>query len=211
VILGVIPARGGSKRVPRKNIRMLNGRPLIAWTIHKAKETCSRVVVSSDDEEILEIAESFGAEVIKRPENLADDVTSADHVAYHAGSLIPHDFLVLLQPTSPFRSVDDIQNCLYISKRHNSPCVSVTPLKVNTCCDIDQKGNLIVMPERHLYRLNGAVYVAPKDQAFFCENTKVHVMPGERSLDIDTEEDLKKANRMLGSVSEDEAYAMACP
>jgi len=114
MILGVIPARGGSKGVPRKNIKIVAGKPLIAWTIEAAKKSklLSRFVVSTEDAEIREISKKYGAEVIKRPVELATDEASAISVLQHALSVIEADTVVLLQPTSPVRDKGLIDNCI---------------------------------------------------------------------------------------------------
>lgn len=114
VILGLIPARGGSKGVPRKNIRIINGKPLIAWTIEKAKESklLDRVVVSTEDGEIAQVAREYGAEVLQRPAELAVDTAATQEVMVHALQVFPADVLVLLQPTSPCRSDGLIDECI---------------------------------------------------------------------------------------------------
>ena len=108
-ILGVIPARGGSKGVPRKNILPIAGRPLIAWSIGAARESklIDRFVVSTEDDEIAEVARLEGAEVLARPPHLAEDLTTTVAVLQHVLEEIPADIVVLLQPTSPVR-VDNI-------------------------------------------------------------------------------------------------------
>lgn len=206
-ILAVIPARGGSKRCPRKNIRSCAGRPLLGWTIEQAKEANGmRVVVSSDDQEILSYAKGQGVEIIERPENLAGDLVSSSAVALHALSMMEADYVVLLQPTSPLRASADIANALYISHKYKAPCVSVTSAGVRPelLCGIDNEGRLFRPVDRFpvAYRLNGAVYVSPSDVfqehgTFMLPFTRSHVMPKERSLDIDTEEDFRAAHEAL--------------
>lgn len=107
MILGLIPARGGSKGVPRKNIRMIAGKPLIAWTIEAARQArrLDRCVVSTEDAEIAEVARAWGAEVLDRPPDLATDSATSLSVWQHALSKIPADMLVNLYPTSPVRDV----------------------------------------------------------------------------------------------------------
>jgi CMP-N-acetylneuraminic acid synthetase len=104
--LGVIPARGGSKGVPRKNIRLLAGHPLIAWTIRAALDSrrLDRVVVSTEDEEIAAAAEAYGAEILPRPARLATDEALSREVVAHALASRDAGHSVLMQPTSPFRS-----------------------------------------------------------------------------------------------------------
>ena len=105
MVLGVIPARGGSKGIPRKNIRPLLGRPLIEWTIQAATEAelLDRFIVSTEDREIAEISRRAGAEVLERPPELAEDDTTTVAVLQHVASQLNPDTIVLLQPTSPVR------------------------------------------------------------------------------------------------------------
>jgi CMP-N,N'-diacetyllegionaminic acid synthase len=122
-ILAIVPARGGSKGVPRKNIRLLAGKPLIAWTIDEAKKSryIDRLILSSEDDEIIEVAREFGCEIpFKRPDELAQDDTPGIESVIHAINTLEekYDFVVLLQPTSPLRTVEDIDG-LY-SPLHNN-------------------------------------------------------------------------------------------
>lgn len=119
-VLGLIPARGGSKGVPRKNIRLLGGKPLIQWTIDAARASkyLSRLIVSTDDQEIAELAQSGGAEVpFLRPAELAEDETPMLPVVQHAVHALDepaenYDAICLLQPTNPFRTAGDIDGCI---------------------------------------------------------------------------------------------------
>ena len=106
MILGVIPARGGSKGLPGKNILDLLGRPLIAWSIDAANNSklIDRFIVSTEDDAIAEIVHIEGAEVLYRPESLARDDTTTVQVLQHVLESIPADIVVLLQPTSPIRT-----------------------------------------------------------------------------------------------------------
>ncbi|HPO90731.1 MAG TPA: acylneuraminate cytidylyltransferase family protein [Victivallales bacterium] len=114
MILGVIPARGGSKGIPRKNIRLLCNKPLIVWTIESAKKAklLDRFVVSTEDEEIAEIAQRYGAEVVYRPEELATDEATTLSVLQDILQKIHADVVVLLQPTSPIRREGLIDYCI---------------------------------------------------------------------------------------------------
>ncbi|WP_205451066.1 cytidylyltransferase domain-containing protein [Salinibacter ruber] len=130
-VLGVILARGGSKGLPRKNIRDLAGKPLIAWTIEAGHESeyLDRLILSSDDEEIMTVAEEHGCEVpFRRPDELAqDDTPSMDALLHALNQVESHDYVVLLQPTSPLRTADDIDAT--IARCHQNegmPCVTVT-------------------------------------------------------------------------------------
>lgn len=114
MILGVTPARGGSKGIPRKNIRPLCGKPLIAWTIEAARASrlLDRYVVSTEDDEIATVARQCGAEVLQRPPELATDETDTVPVLQHVLRQIPADTLVLLQATSPIRDPQLIDRCI---------------------------------------------------------------------------------------------------
>ena len=114
MILGVTPARAGSKGLPRKNIRPLCGKPLLAWTIEAAKVSrlLNRYVVSTEDGEIAEVARKHGAEVLERPKGLATDEVPTLSVLQHVLQHIPADTIVLLQATSPIRDPDLIDRCI---------------------------------------------------------------------------------------------------
>jgi CMP-N-acetylneuraminic acid synthetase len=114
MILGLIPARGGSKAIPRKNLRLLAGKPLIAWTIEAARASrrLDRVVVSTEDAEIAAVAQQCGAEVCHRPPRLARDDTPMLQVLQHALERMAAEVVVLLQPTSPIRDPDLIDRCV---------------------------------------------------------------------------------------------------
>jgi CMP-N-acetylneuraminic acid synthetase len=114
VILGIIPARGGSKGVPGKNLKRLCGKPLVAWTIEAAKKSklLDKYVVSTDDEEIAKVSKKYGAGVIHRPPELARDETPILPVLQDALKKIDADVVVLLNPTSPIRNPDLIDHCI---------------------------------------------------------------------------------------------------
>jgi len=114
MILGITPARGGSKGIPGKNIRMISGKPLIAWTIEAARQSnmLDRFVVSSDDDEIISIASRCGAEILRRPCELATDTASTLSVMQYVIENIPCDIVVLLQATSPIRRQGLIDECI---------------------------------------------------------------------------------------------------
>ena len=114
MILGVIPARGGSKGIPQKNVRQVCGKPLIAWTIEAAQQSVllDRWVVSTEDPEIASTSRHYGAEILNRPPQLATDTTPTLHVLKHALNHVSADIVVLLQPTSPIRSSGLIDRCI---------------------------------------------------------------------------------------------------
>jgi N-acylneuraminate cytidylyltransferase len=124
MILGITPARGGSKGIPGKNIKMIAGKPLIAWTIEAAKgsKLIDKYVVSTEDREIARVATACGAEVLDRPPELATDMATTPDVLRHAVKQIPCDIVVLLQATSPVRKPGLIDECIkdFIDKRYDS-------------------------------------------------------------------------------------------
>lgn len=228
-ILGLIPARGGSKGVPGKNIRPLGGRPLIAWTIDAARHVgaIDRLIVSTDCEEIAAIARAEGAEVpFLRPADLASDTAGSLGVALHAldamatEGFIP-DALMLLQPTTPLRRAQDIADCVSLFERRADidAVVSLTPVPVHHNAhwqfelSEDQRlsaadGSPLsrVIPRRQdlpaTYIRNGAIYLTQCDslrinQSFFGSRCAGHVMPAERSINIDTEADFAAAEAAL--------------
>ncbi|MFZ5537271.1 MAG: cytidylyltransferase domain-containing protein [Pseudomonadota bacterium] len=219
-ILALIPARGGSKGLPGKNILPLAGKPMIQWSIEAAQGSrfVTRVVVSSDDPAILEVARAAGAETpFVRPAELAQDDTPSMDVVLHAlDQLPPVDWVVLLQPTSPLRSAEDIDQAIARCLETGAPaCVSVSesPALPWWMFRVDATGRLVPFldaaqrPQRRqeaptLYTLNGAVYVARVDwlrktRSFLTEETVAHVMPAERSVDIDTALDFRLAECLL--------------
>ena len=114
MILGLTPARGGSKGLPRKNVRRMCGKPLITWTIEAAKESrlLDRYVVSTEDAEVAAVARQWGAQVLDRPAELATDEATTLSVAQHALTQIPADIIVLLQATNPIREPGFIDRCI---------------------------------------------------------------------------------------------------
>jgi len=209
--LAVIPARGGSKGIPRKNIKELAGKPLIAWTIEEAKKSkyITRLVLSSEDEEIIEVAKKHGCEVpFIRPIELAADDTSGVELVLHAIGQCPgYDYVVLLQPTSPLRSVEDIDGAIERLLEEDSEfCVSVAEsqespywmYKLNDNQLQSLLENESITTRRQdlpvVYSLNGAVYIAKieaflKEKSFLTSRTLGYVMNNEHSYDIDNQID----------------------
>lgn len=219
-VLALIPARGGSKGVLRKNVRLLDGKPLIGWSIEEAKKSkyIDRIILSSEDDEIINIAKSLGCGVpFIRPAHLATDTASGMDAVLHALSQIPdYYYVVLLQPTSPLRSAADIDACLELCHTRNANfCVSVTASSKNPewmfyFNHLEQLSPIIAADNRKTRRqdlkkafvLNGAVYVAKiqsliKTKTFLNDETLGYEMPAERSLDIDSELDLLFADFLL--------------
>lgn len=124
-VLGVIPARGGSKGIPRKNVRLIAGKPLIAWTVAAAAEArrLDSFVVSTEDAEIASVARACGAPVLDRPPELATDTADTLDVLKHALRERPHDLVVLLQCTSPVRSRGLVDRCVEAFLRSGADCL----------------------------------------------------------------------------------------
>lgn len=184
MILGLIPARGGSKRLPRKNIQPLGGKPLIAWTIDAARKSklLDVTVLSSDDPEILTTAVGYGCAVHQRSPALATDTASSEDVARDVLPRYPDcSYVVLLQPTSPLRTSEDIDKCIRAFRRQPVPGY------FSVCNEIKPNGAIYIVRSGHL-RAGGTFL--PKDAA-------IYIMPPERSVDIDTVEDLREAERLL--------------
>lgn len=188
-ITAIIPARGGSKRLPRKNIALLNGKPLISYTISAwagSKYADSNPIVSTNDDEIAKIARQYGAEVIKRPPGLSQgDLPSPVPILWHVINHIDKykgyrvQWIVLLQPTSPLRLPEDIDACLdAVNSGQYDSATSVCEGKEN-----------------------GAVYVTHANLInqgkFLGERVFRYEMPRGRSVDIDTQADLDLAEKIL--------------
>ncbi len=219
-VLALITARGGSKGLPRKNLLFAGGKPLIAWTIEAAlqSDVIDHVVLSSDDEEIMETANAWGCEVpFRRSIELASDTaTSMDVVLNALEQLRGYEYVVLLQPTSPLRTSADIDAAFALLQSTGAPsCVSV--------CEVEQsphwmfrlmKGGKLerLLPEDSgatrrqdlppVYILNGAIYIARvdwllKSKDFLGEGCIAYRMPKERSVDIDNAEDLEAFRRKI--------------
>ena len=213
-ILAVIPARGNSKSVPRKNLHEVCGRPLISWTFKSAQNSTyiDRLVLSSEDDEIIAVAHEYGVEVpFKRPPELAgDDVVVTMPVIDVAQKLPGYDYTVTLQPSVPLRTADDIDGCV-------AKCIDTGAASCATLAEsgkspywmylLGEDSLLLPLIEQKeegekqrqelptTYLLNGAVYVAQTDwlikgRRYLSRETIGYVMPQERSLDIDTDTDL---------------------
>ena len=219
MVLALIPARGGSKGIPRKNIRPFCGKPLLQWAIDAAllAGCVDQVVVSTDDPEIAEVAKSGGAEVpFLRPAELASDIALGIAPVLHALEQLPHvSDVLLLQPTSPLRTSADIEAIVALRQRAGrESAVSLTPSAKHPAWtySLNQDGrleSLLQFDGAHCrqrlppaYLLNGALYLASRDfllreQSFIGDDTVGYVMPAERSVDIDTPLDWKWAELLM--------------
>ena len=223
-IYAVIPARGGSKGIPKKNIRLLNGKPLLAWSIDCARECgfFDTVFVSTDSDEIAQVALAYNAVVLRRPPELATDTARGNDVFFDAVERIEQkydkhpSFFLYLQPTSPLRAPEDIRNALDTAIDNEADVViSVCecehhPLLCNTLpADLSMAGFLkpkIAGKNRQelprYYRINGAIYILRRRESYenkslFFGKIYASVMPQERSIDIDAPIDLKIAEFLM--------------
>lgn len=222
-VVAVVPARGGSKGVPRKNVRDLGGKPLLAWSVELALDTpeVDRVIVSTDDDEIAAVAREYGAEVSSRPAELAaDDAIVADALRHLIGELRAEGeaatYLVLLEPTCPFRSSEDVSACLrrLVDDGYDSVATFVeaelNPYRAWTLDDGHPEpvipGANPWLPRQELpdaYQLNGGVYafvadrLPPEGGSLLFGTFGGVPMPADRSVDVDSELDLELARLHL--------------
>ena len=226
-VLAVIPARGGSQGLARKNLREVAGRSLLARAIAAGRQaaTVDRVILSSDDAEIIQAALLAGCEVpFVRPAELATAEARSIDALRHALRMLPerYDLVALLQPTSPLRASQDVDGAVRLCVETGAPaCVSVseagkTPFWMHT---LDPGGRMRpILPEYQMvprrqdlpaaYDINGAVFVARSEwlfdhEDFLSPETVGYVMPKERSIDIDDELDLIIAEAVAQRVEGD--------
>ena len=223
-VVALITARGGSKRLPRKNILPVGGKPLIAWSIEAALKAPSvrRLIVSTDDPEIAATARAFGAEVpFLRPAELSGDRSAHIDVLVHALNRLRDagdlpEYLLLLQPTSPLRTAGDIEGIIALAyERDAGSVVSVRPAADHPllCRKLDKDGRLIPfvpVPDSYVrtqdmpaaYAINGALYLMRAagilaGAPIIGQETIAYVMPPERSLDVDSAWDLRLVGLVL--------------
>ena len=220
-VLAIIPARGGSKGVPRKNILEIKGKPLISYSIEAGLEAKKRgaideLVVSTDDEEIAQISKKAGAKVpFMRPDYLSSDTAKSVDAMIHAYQFYlengrEFDTILLLQPTTPLRTVDDIENALGIYETQQVSSL-ISCYKEEYVCDLvsyHKEGDMaIALNEKHngggrrqdlpdLYVRNGAIYITSVEQMIknhrvFDDVPAMYVMPKERSVNIDCMDDVE--------------------
>lgn len=224
--LGIITARGGSKGVPRKNITDLGGRPVLYYSIESALESkLDEVILSTEDEEIADIGKSYGVKVpFMRPVELAKDDTP--HIPVLQYTLERYekiigqrfDYILTIQPTSPFRSADDINIAIDIAKNKRPDCVvsleRFTDLSIEKLKYLDDDGSVVSafsdekkleglarQKRKPLYRRNGAIYLTRRDVllngSVYGDNVLGFEMPAERSVDINGKIDLEFAEFLI--------------
>lgn len=221
-ILAIIPARGGSKGIPRKNLKAVSGKPMINYTIEAAKgcKYIDKVIVSTDDEEIAEISMRAGAIVpFLRPDELATDEARLIDVVMHAIEFYErkgtrYDIIVVLQPTSPLRTAEDIEKALeYYIRKEGKSLVSVSEVKEHPSLMrefgannemvklVDEDGFLRRQERKKYYRVNGAIYINAmselNEKTCLNENVMGYVLPFDHGIDIDNPEDVVVAEYYL--------------
>ncbi len=234
-ILAVIPARGGSKGVNRKNIREIHGKPLIAYSLKAAfdaRDVLYKTIVSTDDPEIAAIAKKWGGEVpFLRPGDLAGDQTPMVPVLKHAISEMEHrdqvtiDYVLLLQPTAIFRTGEDIRKSIHLMKEGGCDSVisvvqvlSTHPILMKKIvggelvpfCVNEKEGTRRQDYQPPAYMRNGAIYLSRRanimeNDSIWGRTIRPYVMPEERSINIDSEIDLKLAEFILSTGRDDES------
>lgn len=223
-IIAIIPARGGSKGLPKKNIKILNGKPLIAYTIDVAlaSKYLDRIFVSTNDKEISDISRKYGAEIIKRPDIIAKDNSLRRDVIKHVIKTLKTEMnyspeiIVYLQPTSPLRTVKDLDLALEMYLNNN--CESV----VSVCESSNSPYWSLIVKHKYIeplfgweyftnrrrqdlpttFILNGAIYITSvirflKNNNLFSRKTLPYIMPTRRSVDIDNKFDFKLAEWLI--------------
>ena len=220
-ILAVIPARGGSKGVPGKNKRIIGGKPLIAYSIEAAikSKSLDRIVISTDDSDIAEIGLSYGVSVINRPESLALDDSAVTSAVSHAVKVLRDDeafatdVVVLLQPTSPLRTVEDIDSAIGLYLKTGMTVCSVSecgdnhPARMYSISDsrlqslMPKISSLRRQDLPKIYHRNGALYVfsypSMVADGIITESMVPYVMGAESSINIDAELDVSFLEAVL--------------
>lgn len=216
MIIAIIPARGGSKRLPGKNVKLLANKPLIAWTIKAALESnvFDHVFVSTDSDEIAKVAKTFGAEVpFLRPVEIATDTATTNDVVTHLVEWFEKEYIkevttvAILQPTSPLRNAQHIQEAFQVMKdKQAKAVVSVCELEhpIQFCNTLGLDGSMdgFIDPQNMkrtqdlepYYRLNGAIYFLCREYVdrlskLYSQGTYSYIMSSSSSIDIDTEDD----------------------
>jgi len=225
VVLAVVPARGGSRGVPRKNIRLLGGHPLLAYTIAagRASAYLTDLLVSTEDPEIADVARDYGADVIERPVELATDEAPTAPVIQHAMALAEertgrtYDYVLTLQPTTPFRLGTDVDKAIELLGEVSDPDASVTsvvriydahPIRIQRVEDGRMQPYIegAVQPTRRqelppAYLRNGAIYLAHRHTvvggSVWAARELPYEMPPERSVNIDEPLDFLLAEAVI--------------
>ncbi len=228
MITAVIPARGGSKRIERKNIRSFGGKPMIAWSIEAAARTrhIQRIIVSTDDEEIAQVARAYGAETpFVRPTELADDHATTGAVMKHAvgwlsGNDMGEDPVCCIYATAPFLRETDIDDALDVFQTSQADYVfsaTTYAFPIQRAFHLDEKHQVQMFHPEHLttrsqdlveaYHDAGQFYWASRtawqqSRPIFCPRSTAFLLPRYRVQDIDTPEDWERAEWMFRQMQE---------
>lgn len=225
-ILCVIPARGGSKGLPGKNIKKLTGKPLIAYSIEHARGSkyIDRTIISTDSRQIANVAKQWGGEIpFLRPKSLAMDKTSTIDALLHAVSWMEEkekfvfDVLVLLHVTTPLRNIEDVDKCIeLLFKKDTDNVFSVRKAYKNpyfNMVEVKKSGKVVLVKRGEytsrqsappVFDINSSIYVWWKDvlkekKSLFPGRTRIYLMPKERSVDIDDYLDFRMAEMLLSN------------
>lgn len=218
-ILAIIPARKGSKGIPSKNTKLICKKPLVTWTIEAAQKSkyINKIIVSTDCQKVKAIAESYNINVPRlRPDNLSTDSASSDDVIKHELKERKNfDIVCMLQPTSPLRDFKDIDEAFEkFFKLNANALVSVCKDNHSPYWSFEINGSYLktLFPDKKInkrrqelpetYKLNGAIYIARidfyrKNSSFLSNKTIPYIMPFNKSIDIDTNEDFNIAEKTL--------------
>lgn len=231
-VFAIILARGGSKGIPRKNIKHLAGEPLISYSINQAKESkyIDKIIVSTDDKEIAEISKQYCAEIQIRPEEFSQDntppISSLQYVIKtleEKGELV--NIVVLLQPTHPFRKSKTIDEAIEKINQGSDSCTSVSPLGIHPCCFLKIENNKahFLNQDPHIlrqnidqYRVDGTVYAYKKDTLMRLKtipwdnyNNSVIKINSEESFDIDEPIDFEIADFLMKKIQNNNLFKSA--
>ena len=227
-LLAIIPARGGSKRLPRKNILELKGKPMIAWTIEAASYSkfIDRIIISTDDQEIAQICRDYGVDIpFIRPGDLGKDESNSIDVIMHTITKLEelkenYDYVIMLQPTSPVRNANNIDESVELLLRKNADSIiSVTALNhpiewTNILPDdfsldgffLNQYEGMRSQDFPKRYIINGAIYlndiqILKKTSSLInCGKSFAYIMEKENSIDVDTQFDFMIAETLLSQI-----------
>jgi CMP-N-acetylneuraminic acid synthetase len=219
-VLGIIPARGGSKGVKKKNIKRVDGQPLISYTIEKAQKSklITDLFVSTEDSEIIEVVKSYNCDFLMRSKKNAKDTTPIEAVLFESLDVVDktYDVIMVLQPTAPIREVEDIDNVIKMFEHDEVESVvsvvelnDIHPARMYT---LSKKGEMLPLNkemERNrrqdltpVYLRNGAIYATRvssfvKNKKLISENKKVYVMPESKWANIDSYRDILIAEVLI--------------
>jgi CMP-N,N'-diacetyllegionaminic acid synthase len=199
MILGIIPARGGSKSIPRKNIKLLAGKPLVVWTIESALESrrLDEFIVSTDDDEIAGICVSAGATVVMRPPELAtDDSTTLDVIRHHMGNA---DVVVLLQPTSPIRGERSIDKAITCFEKEQCDTLATGYMSTHYGWGVKPHGPR--QKKEAFFKDTGSIFIFKREviesNRWIGDKPYQMITPPMYNLDIDDESDFWAAEGII--------------